>query len=91
MTTDQDLKWKDRLDLVAYVGERMLYVTHEEWAELRDMQAERDRKIPPAVWDPVKTGQLGFLIGTPVIVDDAETALQRERFRTIDELDPPLV
>lgn len=91
MTIDQDLKWKDRLDLVGLLNERMLYITHEEWSELRDMQAERDRERPRAAWDPVETGQLGFLIGTPVIVDDAETALQRERFRTVDELDPPLV
>ncbi len=76
-------KWKRRLDGVAMLGERTLFVSPEEDAEIREMEQLRIATEPPEVTarreyeEMLNLGRIGNLLATPVVVDVAEAERQR--------------
>lgn len=81
-------KWKHRLDWVTYLNEQYLYVTPDDWKEIKEMGEVLDTHLPEAVkvarrlHDQTMTGTLGNLLATPVIVDAEQAQQQQSRFTT---------
>ncbi len=91
------VQWKQRVDGVHYLGERNLYVTHEEYGELRTSWEDVD----PAETDDQRrarelresiarmNGALDYFLATPVVVDDDEAAAQQARLAAALKEDQP--
>lgn len=73
-----DQKWKDRIDGVKLIGEPHIFVTMDEWDEIRELADWHEANEPPEVKARrehekfLMSGAIGDFLATPVVVNGAE-------------------
>lgn len=83
-------EWKTRIDGVHYLRESQIFVTQEEWEELKSCGVPPDGETPQQLRAREQreaiarmSGALGHFFGTPVVIDAHEATAQQNRIASI--------